>query len=474
MAVASCAHGYDPRRMPAPAPLSDSAGPTTPPLLVRGGTLVVLDGAATVAEADLLAMDGRIRAVSPALEPPPGARVLDAAGCWVLPGLIQGHVHLGQTLFRGLAERRRLLPWLAERIWPLEAGHDDESAYWSTMLGAAECLLSGTTTVQDIGIGPGARGLMEGLRDSGLRAVAGKCLMDGGEGLPARLAEATEATLAETETIGDEYHGAGGGRLSYVLNPRFVLSGSDALWRGVRELAERRGWPIHTHALEQREEVAAVRALKAGRDEVEYFDDEGILDRDLRIAHGVQLTGDHLRRVRGRRFSVVHCPGSNLKLGSGIADVVAIRGAGVPVGIGADGAPCGNDLDPWFQLRLAALLQHLHNGPESFSGLDALRLATSEGAEAIGLGAVAGSLEPGKGADLVVLSRDRPESWAPRADPHDRLAYSSSRADVRHVVVAGEVLVEDGRLTRLDLDQIRRRADAALEAVLERSGIEVP
>lgn len=444
------------------------------PLLIRGGTLVTLDPEATVVEADLLAEGGRIRTIGPQAEPPPGARTLNATGCWVLPGLIQGHVHLGQTLFRGLAERRRLLPWLRERIWPLEAGHDDESAYWSTMLGAAECLLSGTTTVQDIGIGPGARGLLEGLRDSGLRALAGQCLMDSGEGLPEALREETDSALAAAEALGDEFDGAGGGRLGFVLNPRFILSCSDALWRGIRELSERRGWPIHTHALEQREEVEEVRRLKGGRDEIDYFDDEGVLARDLRIAHGVQLTGGHLERVRGGRFSVVHCPASNLKLGSGIADLAAIRGAGVPVGIGADGAPCSNDLDALVQARLAALLQHHLHGPASFSGLDALRLATSEGARAIGLGRNTGSLEAGKAADLVVLSRDRPESWGPRADPHDLIAYSASRADVRHVVVAGEVLVEDGWLTRLDLDEVRARADAALEAVLRRSGVEVP
>jgi cytosine/adenosine deaminase-related metal-dependent hydrolase len=446
-----------------------------PPLLVRGGTLVTLDPQATVVEADLLAEDGRIRSIGPAsFDPPAGARTLDASGCWVLPGLIQGHVHLGQTLFRGLAERRRLLPWLRERIWPLEAGHDDESAYWSTMLGAAECLLSGTTTVQDIGLGPGARGLLEGLRDSGLRALAGKCLMDSGEGLPGALREETEAALAAAESLGAEFDGAAGGRLGTVLNPRFILTCSDPLWRGIRELSERRGWPVHTHALEQRDEVEEVRRLKGGRDEVDYFDEEGILERDLRIAHGVQLTAEHLTRVRRGRFSVVHCPASNLKLGSGIADLALIRGAGVPVGIGADGAPCSNDLDAWFQLRLAALLQHHRQGPASFSGLDALRLATSEGARAIGLGERTGSLEEGKAADLVVLSRSRPESWGPRTDPHDLLAYSASRADVRHVVVGGEVLVEDGRLTRLDLDEIRSRADAALEAVLGRSGVEVP
>jgi len=330
------------------------------------------------------------------------ATVIDLAGDWVLPGLIQGHVHLGQTLFRGLAEGRRLLPWLRERIWPLEAAHDDESAYWSTLLGAAECLLGGTTTIQDIGIGPGARGLLEGIRDSGLRALAGPCLMDAGDGLPDRLRSPTDEALPSAEALGDAFDGAEGGRLRFVLNPRFILSCSDPLWAGIRDLAERRRWPVHTHALEQQEEAQAVRALK-GRDEIQYFDEVGILAGDLRIAHGVWLTGDHLERLSRCRFSVVHCPSSNLKLGSGLADVVGIRRAGIPVGLATDGAACSNSLDALAEIRLAALLQQLRNGPGSLSGLEAPRMATSEGARALGLGAEVGSIEPGKRADLWVL-----------------------------------------------------------------------
>ena len=203
-----------------------------------------------------------------------------------------------------------LLAWLEERIWPLEAAHDDESAYWCSLLGAAECLLSGTTTVQDIGLGPGIRGLLDALADSGLRAVAGKCLMDGGQGLPAALAEDTDRTLAETAELGHGFERRGGGRLSYVLNPRFLLTGSDELWRGIRELSERHGWPVHTHALEQREEGEAVIALK-GRDEIEYFDQEGFLAGDLRMAHGVWLEDQHLARLAGHTVSVVHCPTAN-------------------------------------------------------------------------------------------------------------------------------------------------------------------
>ncbi|HVT59179.1 MAG TPA: amidohydrolase family protein [Thermoanaerobaculia bacterium] len=441
-------------------------------VLLRGGTVLTLDAAATVIRGDVLIADGRIAAIGPALAALPGARVLDAADSFILPGLIQGHVHLGQTFFRGLAEGRRLLAWLRERIWPLEAAHDDESAYWCTMLGAAECLLGGTTTVQDIGLGPGVRGLLDALVDSRLRALAGQCLMDSGEGLPAGLAGDTDAVLAATVALGERYDGAGHGRLRYLLNPRFILTCSDALWQGIRELALGRGWAVHTHALEQQEETAAVRATRQGRDEIEYFADTGLLATQLRLAHGVWISEAHLPRLDPRRVSVVHCPSSNLKLGSGVADVVALRRAGLAVGIGADGAPCNNRLDAFAELRLAALLQMLRHGPGALSGLDALRLATSEGARALGLEALVGTVEVGKAADLLVLSRCQPELTAAAAvDPHDLIAFGASRTAVRHVLVAGEPLVEEGRLTHLDLGEICRRAGQALAQLLVRSGL---
>jgi 5-methylthioadenosine/S-adenosylhomocysteine deaminase len=390
----------------------------------------------------------------------------------VLPGLIQGHVHLGQTLFRGLAEERRLLAWLRERIWPLEAAHDADSAYWSGLLGAAECLLGGTTTIQEIGIGPEAGSLLEAIAESGLRAFAGKCLMDQGEGLPARLAEETEACLAETEALADRWHGAGEGRIRYALNPRFVLSCSPALLEGARDLAARRGLAIHTHALEQRDETALVRSLFGGRDEIELFRDLGLLDGDLRIAHGVWLRPRHYAELARRRFSVCHCPGSNLKLGSGIARVARLRRAAIPVSIGADGPPCNNRLDAWEELRLASRLQALREGPGTLPAVEALRLATSEGARALGLEAEVGTLEIGKAADLVVVALDRPElATADAVDPHDRLVYGASPASVRHVLVAGEPLVEDGRLTRLDLARITREGSAAASRVARRAGI---
>jgi len=451
-----------------PAPL-----PPLRPLLFRGGTILTLDAAAAVyPDTDLVVEDGRIAALGKSLAAPPGARILDVSDQLILPGLVQGHIHLGQTLFRGLAEGRALLPWLRERIWPLEAAHDDETAYSSGRLGAAECLLGGTTAIQEIGLGRGIEGLLAAIAESGLRATAGKCLMDSGEGLPERLREPATAGLAHAVALGERFTRQGGGRLRAVLNPRFALSCSDGLWREVVQVAAERGWPVHTHALEQRAEGRAVRREKQGRDEIDYFSDLGLLDRDLRIAHGVWLRPRHLPRLAGRRFSVVHCPSANLKLGSGLAPVVRLRRAGIPVGIGADGAACNNRLDGWAELRLAAQLASLRSGPGSLSGLEALRLATSEGARVLGLEDEIGSLEVGKRADIVVLRTDLAElAGAAAVDPHDRVAFGASPAAVRHVTVDGELLVEDGQLTRLDLQAVLESARRAAEKLLARTAL---
>lgn len=449
--------------------------PPSRPVLLYGGTVLSLDTKGSILrEAEVLIHRGRIAAIGRAITAVPGTRLVDIQGCIVVPGLIQGHVHLGQTFFRGLGEGRELLAWLRERIWPLEAAHDDESAYWCTLLGAAECLLGGTTTIQDIGIGPGARGYLQALVDSRIRAFGGKCLMDTGTDLPKGMVEDTDGALAETDSLGQEFDGAGDGRLSYAINPRFILSCSDELWRGVRHLAGKRSWPIHTHALEHREETEVVRGLKGGRDEIEYFDDEGILEANFRMAHGVWIDPKHYDRIRRRRMSVVHCPSSNLKLGSGVADVVGLQGSRIPVGLGCDGTACCNHLDAFEELRLAALLQKQKHGPAAFDGQDALRLATHGGARALGLQEEVGSLEPGKRADLVVLEAETADMWAsPKADLHDVVAFSACRSHVRHVFVEGEALVEDGRLTHLDMAMIRHQAERSMGALLERSGLEL-
>jgi cytosine/adenosine deaminase-related metal-dependent hydrolase len=468
-------------------------------VVLAGGRVLCLDDRFRVVEGgDVVIVDGRIAAVGVGIDRPPGARVVDVSGCAVLPGFVQGHLHLGQTLFRGLAERRRLLPWLQERVWPLEAAHDRESAYWSARLGAAECLLGGTTTIQDIGIGPEIEGLVEGAVETGIRAWIGTCLMDEGATLPERMRGDTDRVLAATEQLGLRYHGFDDGRIGWLLNPRFILTCSDALHRGIVELSQRHGWPIHTHALEQQEETAAVQAVKGGRDEVAYFDDLGLLDCDLRIAHGVWLQDHHLARLLGprspspsassgsqvpgpgsrvpapgsRNVSVVHCPSANLKLGSGVLDLPRLRAAGVPLSLGCDGGCCNNDYDALEELRLASLLQHWKNGPESFGGRETLALATRDGARALGLGDRVGRIEVGLEADLVVIDLERPELVAADCvDPHDLVAFSATRAAIRDVFVRGRQLVDRGQLVGVDTVELLHQGRQAINAVARRAGV---
>ena len=402
-----------------------------------------------VLRGDVLITDGRIAGVGDGLTVPPGTRLLDAAGLHVLPGLIQAHVHLGQALFRGLAEDRELLSWLKDRVWPLEAAHDADSAYWSGMLGASDALLSGTTTVQEIGLVREMDAIFRAILDSGLRAVAGKCLMDWGEDVPSRLLEDTRASLAEAESLAATWHGAAGGRLRAAVCPRFVLSCSRELWEGTSDLAARLHLPVNTHLLESQAEEAAVKdALGTGQ--MEFLDGTGVLDRDFRIAHGVWLQDSHVRTLGGRPLKVAHCPSANLKLGSGVADLVFLRTQpGFSVGIGTDGAPCNNDMDILEEIRLGALLQQWKQGPGRFTARDALELATIEGARSLGWEDEIGSLEPGKAGDLVVLNLDRVASFGPeQVSVYDRIVYGAGRDQVQWVVVDGEVLVEAGRLTQ--------------------------
>jgi 5-methylthioadenosine/S-adenosylhomocysteine deaminase len=445
-------------------------------LWVRGGTVVTMDPQHRVLEGDVLVHDGRIVAIGSDLDEAQtrGAKVLDATAKVVLPGFVQGHVHLGQALLRGLAEGRELLDWLRERIWPLEAAHDHESAYWSGMLGAADCLLSGTTTVQEIGLVTHMEAIFESIRDSGLRAVAGKCLMDTGLGVPEALLEDPDDALAQSAELHGRWHGAEGGRIHVELCPRFILSCSKTLWEGTARLATQLGVPVHTHLLEHpREEDEVVGVL--GRGQMEFLDETGILDTDLRIAHGVQFGPKHVQILAGRPLRIAHCPSANLKLGSGIADLGFLRSTpGVSVGLGTDGAPCNNDMDVLEEMRLAALLQALRQGPGRFSGRDALSLATIDGARALGLESEIGSLEIGKAGDLVVLDLERPATFGPvGVDVYDRIVFAAARDAVCWVVVGGAVLVDHGRLLSFDEQALRDRPAQSIRAVLKRSGIAI-
>ncbi|HOI09354.1 MAG TPA: amidohydrolase family protein, partial [Myxococcota bacterium] len=224
-------------------------GPTPVPdaLLLRGGTLVAMDPADTVAAADLLVAGGRIAAMGPRLDVAPDTPILDVTGTWVLPGFVQTHVHLCQALWRNRADDLALMDWLRLRTWPLEAAHDADTIAASARLAAAELLLGGTTCVQDFGTVRHTDALVAAARDLGLRGVYGKALMDAHDG-PDALAQAPEAAVAEALDLDRAL--ADGDRVRFALAPRFAASSSARLLDAVARTAREAGLPIHTHASE--------------------------------------------------------------------------------------------------------------------------------------------------------------------------------------------------------------------------------
>jgi cytosine/adenosine deaminase-related metal-dependent hydrolase len=438
------------------------------PTLIRGGTIVTCDVKRRVISGDLLLEGGRIEAVG-RVKAPAGARVVDARDRIVLPGLIMAHVHLCQALMRGMADDLPLLDWLQKRIWPLEAAHDAASLRASAELGLAELLLAGTTTILDLGTVHHHDAVFDACVRSGIRVVGGKTLMDGGSGVPKRLRQSTARALSEAEALERRWSGHASGRVRYAYIPRFVLCASEQLFRGAVERAGESGALLHTHASEHPDERAAVRGA-LGADDVVLLRRWGFSGPRASIAHGVQLSGAHMRRLAEDGTGVVHCPSANLKLGSGIARVTEMRAAGLVVGLGADGAPCNNNLDPWLEMRHAALLASATAGPGALPAAEILSLATREGARLLGLADQLGSLEPGKRADLVVVNPWKAHA-APAPDPVSTLVYATQARDVEHVFVEGEDVVRHGELTKLDHDRVVFIAREQAPKLARRAGL---
>jgi 5-methylthioadenosine/S-adenosylhomocysteine deaminase len=438
--------------------------------LLRGGLVATCDEAHTTFEGDVAVDGGAIVALGPdasaSLAKP--YRALDVRGCAVLPGFVQGHIHLVQTLFRGMAEGVPLLEWLRRYVWPLEAAHDEASLRASAELGLCELARSGTTTLLDMGTTHGHDAVFEACLESGLRVIGGKAMMDAGRGVPKRLRETTAASLRESERLADAWHGRDG-RVGYAYCPRFILSCSEKLLRAVAEAAPARGAHVHTHASEHASERAAVREIY-GAPDVEVLARFGLKGPHVVFAHGVQLTPGEMSRLAKSGTRVVHCPNSNLKLGSGLAPVRAMLDRGVSVGLGADGAPCNNNLDALQEMRSAGRVAGARSGPGSLDARAVLHLATLGGARALGLGDQIGSLEVGKRADLAVVALDDVHA-APAVDPLVAVVFACQSRDVRHVMAGGRLVVRDGEPLAFDAPRVAARAREEARRVGRLAGV---
>jgi cytosine/adenosine deaminase-related metal-dependent hydrolase len=441
-------------------------------ILLKTGATVTMDGDRRVLRGGGLIVRGTVieRVLSrdelsslPSFE---GA-VVDATRLTVIPGFVQTHIHLCQTLFRGLADDLPLLDWLSLRIFPFEAAHTAASMRASAMIGIVELLRSGTTTIMDMGSVHHEEEIVAAIDGAGLRAFVGKAMMDRNDAFP-KLKEPTEESLRSTLREARAWHGAAGGRLMYAVAPRFVLSCTDQLLRGAHEmLRDFPGMLFHTHAAENAREMEAVRA-RCGMDNIEFFESMGILGASTCLAHCIWLNQKEIGLLRDRKVKVLHCPSSNLKLGSGVADIPGYLAHGIAVSLGSDGAPCNNTLDMFGEMRLAALIQKPGHGPAAMDAPTVFALATIGGARALGIEAMIGSIEAGKKADLTFLDLDR--VWNPADDDHiySAIVYSGSPENVHSVMIDGAWVYRDGTCRDADEGELFARGRNELRLLLQR------
>jgi 5-methylthioadenosine/S-adenosylhomocysteine deaminase len=422
-----------------------------------------MNDALEVIEGDVLVRDGRIAQIGRLPAEVTADRTIDGRGSYLLPGLIQTHVHLCQTLFRGYADDLALLDWLKTRVWPMEAAHTPASLAAAARLAAAELLRSGTTTVLTMETVHDTDAVFEALEPIGLRAVVGKCMMDADAAVPARLMEHTARSIDDSVAIAKRWHGRGNGRLRAAFAPRFAVSCSRELLEAVAHLAAQHDLVVHTHASENRDEIALIKA-RTGLKNIDYLADTGLTTHRLCLAHCVWVDEGEQALMAERDVKVLHCPGSNLKLGSGLAPVVEMRAKGVSVSLGADGAACNNHLDMFEEMRLAAVLQSVRLQPGALNARDVVQMATREGARALGLEKEIGSIEVGKKADLILVNTAGP-------DPYSTLVYASRGTDVRTTIVDGQVLIDDFRPVSWDHAEIAAAARAEAQALARRANL---
>lgn len=407
---------------------------------------------------DILIHGERIQAVQPAIldQEIPARRTIPGKGLLAIPGLINTHAHVPMVLFRGLAEDVSIEAWFNDYIWPLEANLTPEDVYWGAMLGLAEMIEAGVTTVADHYF----------FMDQVAEAVEGA-------GLRANLAWAVFAhdgldKLEQTCGFVQRWQGKAEGRITTWLGPHAPYTTGPEFLRLCAQRAQDLRVGIHTHVSETAGQVQ-LSLEQHGITPVQMLAETGVLELPTILAHCLYPTDSDFALLAGAPTGIAHAPKTYLKLGMGSAPVLRYYQEGIPVGLASDGVVSSNTLDILEQLRLMVLVQKGQAGDSTFLPVgQALEIAFQGGAKVMHLQDDLGAIAPGRLADLVLLDQAGMHTY-PRLDPAANLVYSSRAADVRTVICNGKVLLEDGRLLTIDKDLVKREVAARLERLSQRT-----
>jgi len=420
-------------------------------IIIEKGTILTMDERNTAIENGFLCIEGdtishigfdrrdRFQA----------QKIIDAKGGLILPGLINSHTHAAMSLFRGLADDLPLMEWLNNYIFPVESRMDADFVFTGAMLACAEMIMSGTTTFCDMYLFE--EEVARAASEAGMRCLIGEVLYD----FPSPNYGPIEKGFEYAETMIKKWHDDP--LVSIAVEPHSLFTCSPDLLIAANELARRHHVPLVIHVAETLQEVADIKE-RYGKRPVEHLQSLGLLGSKLIADHCVHLDITDIKIMAEHEVKIVHNPESNMKLASGIAPVPEMLRQGLTVGLGTDGCASNNNLDLFTEMDMAAKLHKIKNmDPTVLDAVTVLRMATIEGAKALGLGAVVGSLEPGKKADVIVVDTNKPH-LTPMYNPYSHLVYSARGRDVCHCLINGRLVMEDRKLLTMDLDKILARA----------------
>jgi 5-methylthioadenosine/S-adenosylhomocysteine deaminase len=421
-------------------------------ILIEGIDILTADPASEyIKNADIGIVDGIISFITPSGRIPPEFKAderLSGLKKLAMPGLVNAHTHCGMTAMRNTADDLPLQKWLFERIFPIEEKMSDEDVYWSTLLGAAEMIRSGTTSFADmyLHMDHAAKAICE----TGLRANLSRSAIDfhNDGGL-----KAVDAHDKCREYFGN-WNGNSNGKIKvYIEVHSTYLFDSESLKKAAG-LAEELQTGIHIHLLETATERKDSME-KYGKSPVEICKDTGVFNVPVIGAHLVHVSEEDIRILGAADVNAIHNPTSNLKLGSGISPVPAMLDAGINVALGTDGVASNNNLNMFEEMHLAALIHKgVAQNPELVTARQAFTMATANGAKALGFGNVTGMIKAGMKADIILLDTDKPHLY-PLNNPHSAIAYSAQGADVHTVIIDGAIVMENRELKTIDEEKVK-------------------
>lgn len=427
-------------------------------LLIQKPAVLQLDGTSAVVlpAHDIAIEDERIAAIAPEIDAGLARTAIAATGMLAIPGLVNTHAHTAMALFRGIVEDVAQADWFNQYIWPMETNLTAEDVYWGALLGLAEMIEGGVTSVADhyFAMDQVARAVEQ----AGVRGQLAWTIFGG---------TAAEAELQQTVSFVERWHGAAGGRITTALGPHSPYVCSPDFLARVAQAAQRLNVGIHIHVAEEAEQVEAA-LTQYGSTPFQILAESGLFTVPAIAAHAAHLSPGDLELLQANGVGVACCPKTSMKLGIGVAPVVEMRQAGIPVGVGTDGAASNNTYDILEAVRLLTLLQkHEQRDAHVFTIGEALALATRDGARVLGLDGITGELRPGMAADIALLCLS-PTHLFPPHNLAAHLLYSSRASDVDTVIVAGRVLMQAGRLVTIDKAQVMREVAARTERLVQR------